>query len=482
MTGVLKGYEPRAMWEYFEEICGIPHGSGNTKAISDYLVAFADAHGFYREQDELNNVIIVREASEGLENKEPIILQGHIDMVAEKRPGSSIDMEKEGLSLYVENGYLKARDTTLGADDGIAIAMGMALLADETPKAPRLELVCTVDEETGMGGALGIDCSVLKGRRMVNIDSEEEGVITAGCAGGVVVRGEIPFDTEKAFGKAYRITIHGLKGGHSGEDINKNRNNSNMVLGRFLFELNKKLDLRFSTMAGGSKDNVIPRHTEGVVVLTDSEGEEVLFRESLAIRDRIRKEYSGSDEGLEITFEETHLPPTMFTAASQREINRMLINLPNGVVKMSGEIEGLVETSLNLGIMKAEDGVLRLSCSLRSSKGEAKEYLKERIINYLTSFGGECICEGEYPGWDFARESKLRDTVLELGREILGRELKVAAFHAGLECGVFAGKIQGLDCVSIGPEINYIHTTEEELNIASAERCYRRVRAVIEKM
>lgn len=482
MAGVLEQVEPQLVWKYFEEIASIPHGSFNTKQISDYLVGFAKEHGFEHYQDDLNNVIIIKEASAGYEDREPVIIQGHIDMVAEKTPNASIDMEKEGLTLYVDGEYLKAKDTTLGGDDGIAIAMGMAFLTDETLKHPRLELVCTVDEEVGLIGATGIDLAPLKGRTLINLDSEEEGIFTAGCAGGMSYRSRTPMAQEQVNGLPVRFVFDGFKGGHSGQDVKENRANANLTAGRVLYALAGEFSLRVSKMEGGSKDNVISRYTEAEAVLEDPAELKELKAKLAAVESDIKSEYNGIEDALVFSVEACGdaAEQTALTKDAQKALFAILANLPNGIQKMSGEIDGLVDTSLNLGVLKLSDGELYLSQSVRSSKASSKKWLAERLGIFLSGFGADCWVDGDYPGWEFVRESKIRDRFVSAYQELFGEDPVINVIHAGLECGLLTDKLPGLDCISLGPEMHNVHTTEEELSIPSTERCYRLVRKVIE--
>ena len=502
-------YEPEQVWKYFEEIASVPHGSRNTGQISDYLVRFAEDHGFEHYQDASNNVIIIKEPSPGWENKEPVILQGHMDMVCEKTPDNPIDMTKEGLSLYTEDGFLKARGTTLGGDDGIAIAIGMALLADDELLHPRLELVCTVDEEIGLLGAAALDVSPLRGKILINIDSEEEGIFTVGCAGGMTLNGRLSLPMESCEGVVYTLAVSGILGGHSGSDIHRMRINPNLAAARVMSELAEEFPVRIIGFAGGGKENVIPNRTEAEFVLITaepaSEGEErdiagQLKRKCSELEEQFRNEYAGSDAGICITVAKKAGPAadsrlsaaedgkalgiqhSALTEEAQEQFLDLLINLPDGVQKMSGEVDGLVETSLNLGVCTLKDGILATSQSLRSSKRSAKAWLSKRVIRYLESFGVLCEIEGDYPGWEFKADSPLRERFTEAYQTLFGREPLISVIHAGLECGLFSEKIPGLDSISVGPDILDIHTVSERLDIASSKRTYDLVRYVIEHL
>lgn len=484
MKYVLNGYEPAAVWKYFEEICSIPHGSGNTKQLSDYLVGFAKEHGFAYVQDDSNNVIIIKEATPGYEDKPAVIIQGHIDMVCEKTPECPLDLTKDGLDLFVDGEYLGARGTTLGGDDGIAIAIGMAIMTDGALVHPRIELVATVDEEVGLLGATALDPAPLKGKYLINIDSEEEGIFTAGCAGGMTFKSTTAYETEKVTGKAFTLVLEGLKGGHSGIDISRIRLNADLTMARVLGMLCAEYPLRIATLEGGSKDNVIPRRC---VVTGCIDADEAMCA-SLAgkcdeIAATLRSEYACTDDGavIDLTFGDAAEIDVLTEGAAQKLID-MLVNLPDGVQKMSGEIEGLVETSLNIGVCTLKDGSLFTMQSIRSSKASAKKWLAERVRRHFESFGASCVIEGDYPAWEFAQESPFRSMVCDTFETMFGYRPEVVVLHAGVECGLFTGKMPGLDCVSIGPEMHDVHTVEERLHIASTERTYALVRRVVEQL
>ena len=469
---VLTGVKPEKVFGFFEELCGIPHGSGNTKQISDYLVNFAKERGLKYYQDESDNVVIYKNASEGYEDAPVTILQGHCDMVAEKTPESDHDFEKDGLKLMVEGDYLTADGTTLGGDDGIAVAYMMAVLDDDSLKHPALECVITTDEEIGLLGAKALDTSVLNGKYLINMDSEEEGYLWISCAGGLSGISRIPVEYQDIDGEVVEVVIDGLTGGHSGAEIDKNRANANKLMGRFLYELGQKADFSIAELEGGTKDNAITRNSRALLVLNPDE-KDILEEYVTTYQTELRKEYSGTDAGICVTAvfrgEKTISALNMI---SKEKVVFFLMNVPYGIEKMSGEIEGLVETSNNIGILKLNETEMKASCGVRSSVGSAKLYVSEKI-QYLTEFlGGEYTVEGDYPAWEYKKDSKLRDIMVESYKELFGEEPYVKAIHAGLECGLFYDKIPGLDCVSYGPTMKDIHTTEEKLSISSTERMW----------
>ncbi|MCI8881453.1 MAG: aminoacyl-histidine dipeptidase [Lachnospiraceae bacterium] len=472
--GICENLEPKRVFFYFEEICGIPHGSGNTKAISDYCVSFAKGHNLKWVQDESNNVIIFKEGSKGYEDSEPVIIQGHLDMVCEKESHVDIDFEKDGLRLYIDGDFLKAEGTTLGGDDGIAVAYALALLEDQELAHPPLEVVLTVDEETGLLGAESIDLSVLKGRKLLNIDSDEEGVFLTSCAGGLRADCQIPVSWVQAEGTAYEITVSGLQGGHSGGEIHKERGNAVMLLGRALHGLGQELQYSLASLSGGLKDNAIPREASAVLLLPQGEDGQVLLSETEAICRTWKNEYRSSDPGLELRCRKLGQEPTeAVDGISLMKILFLLRTMPWGVQHRSTEIEGLVETSLNPGIMKLEKDAFTLCFAIRSSVTSRKYELTSRLHLITEFFGGEVSVYGDYPAWEYRAESSMRELMADTYRDLFQEEPKLQAIHAGLECGIFSGKIENLDCISFGPNNFDIHTPKERLSISSTEKIWK---------
>lgn len=479
---VLKNIQPERVFYYFEEICKIPHGSGNTKQISDYLVEFAKAHQLKFIQDESNNVIIFKEASKGYENAPTVMLQGHMDMVCEKTPESTHDFTRDPLDLCLDGDFVFAKNTTLGGDDGIAVAYGLALLEDETLQHPALEVVITVDEEIGLLGAAALDTSVLHAKYLINLDSEEEGYLWAGCAGGMMAVTELPVRYQEYTCKKWKITVSGLMGGHSGAEIDKNRANATVLLARFLYESKEMAEYALAELAGGQKDNAIPRKAEALVLAEETDGE-ALRTYAKTFTETLRIEYAGSDQGITVTVEacgegtEPVLHPV-----SQEKVLFFLLHYPNGIQKMCGFIDGLVETSCNLGITELTPKALCGCASVRSSVGTAKKALADKIA-YLTEFlGGSFTVEGDYPSWEYKQDSQLRPVMVEVYKEMYGTEPEVKVIHAGLECGLFYEKIQGLDCVSLGPNMQDIHTSEEKLSVSSVKRVWEYLLEVLKRL
>ena len=470
---VLENCEPKRVFHYFEEICKIPHGSGNTKQISDYLVQFAKDHDLKYIQDEMNNVVIYKPGTAGYENAPTVIVQGHMDMVCEKRPDVDHDFTKDGLNLSVEGDYVSANGTTLGGDDGIAVAYGLALLESDTIAHPPLEVFITVDEEIGLLGAVGFDCSVLKGRRFINLDSEAEGSLWISCAGGLSGISHIPVTRLEAKGEKLTVKISGLMGGHSGAEIDKNRANANSLLGKFLHGLDAKAGYELISVQGGQKDNAITRESIAEL-LTVKENVETVKEYAASMQAAWREEYAGTDEGITVTVtEEGEQDVKVLHPTSKETVVFFLVNVPYGVQKMSGTIKGLVETSTNIGILKTSENEVLGSSSIRSSVETARDALSDKI-EYLTEFlGGEYERQGVYPAWEYRKDSPLRDKMVEVYEEMYGQKPNVVAIHAGLECGLFYKKMEGLDCVSLGPDMKDIHTSEEVLSVSSTERVWK---------
>ena len=479
---VLENLQPQRVFHYFEEITKIPHGSGNTKEMSDYLVNFAKEHGLRYIQDESNNVILFKPAAKGYENAPTVMLQGHMNMVCEKTPDSSHDFTKDALKLQVEGDFISAQGTTLGGDDGIAVAYGLALLEDETLEHPALEVVITVDEEIGLLGATALNAEPLQAKYLINLDSEEEGYLWAGCAGGMTAVSELPVRYQEETNERWKVTVSGLAGGHSGAEIDKNRGNATFVLARFLKEAKEQGAYAISELNGGLKDNAIPRTAQALILAGKEEGTAIAAYAKV-FTEALQKEYTGSDEGICVTVEAQGIgTEPVLHPVSQEKVLFFLMQYPNGIQKMCGFMEGLVETSCNLGITKLTPKALVGSASVRSSVGSAKKALADKIA-YLTEFlGGDFQIEGEYPSWEYKQDSTLRPLMVEVFREMYHREPEVKVIHAGLECGLFYEKIPGLDCVSLGPNMQDIHTTEEKLSISSVERVWEYLLEVLKKI
>ncbi|MBQ4557005.1 MAG: aminoacyl-histidine dipeptidase [Clostridia bacterium] len=458
---VLAKIKPERVFYYFEELSKIPHGSGNMDKISSYCVDFAKGLGLEVIKDEHNNVIIKKPASAGYEHHETIILQGHLDMVCEKDGDSPIDFMKDGLDLRVDGDLIYAKGTTLGGDDGIAIAMTMAILEDKALIHPPIEALFTTDEETGMYGAEGLDGSKLSGKTLINIDSEEEGILTVSCAGGARAGIEIPLVKETVSAPCFKITVDGLIGGHSGVEIDKGRLNSNIVMGRLLNSL--PFNYNIINIQGGLKDNAIPRTTEAIISCNGNI--------TSICKDFVEKNRVATDPGLVITVEDVSYTDG-YDQASSKSITDFLCTVPNGVQAMSKDIEGLVQTSLNLGILHIENNKLVATFAVRSSVNTEKSDLLDKLDEVAKVFGGQFESHAHYPAWEYRKNSRLRDTMTEVYTKLYGTAPQVVAIHAGLECGLLSDKINDLDAVSFGPNLYDIHTSRERMSIESVKRTY----------
>lgn len=482
--GILSNLEPVSVFQYFEEICGIPHGSSNTKAISDYCVNFAKEHNLKYIQDNSNNVIIFKEGTPGYEKSSPVMLQGHLDMVCEKEAGCDIDFMKDGLTLELQNNTISAKGTTLGGDDGIAVAYALAILDSKEIPHPPLEVVLTVDEEIGMLGAAALDCSPLQARTMLNLDSEDEGYLLVSCAGGITTVGHLPVKKEEIGGIRATITISELIGGHSGVEIDKGRANACQLLGRTLYQLRKSFSFQIISVNGGLKDNAIPREASAEILVT-ADTDLTLFANALKELNIIyNKEYQLTDPSIKLFFqsEESAATTVSMTSDTSEKVITALVNLPGGIQRMSRDIEGLVQTSLNLGILSTTDTEVTFSFAVRSSVETEKEELVNRITCLMEALGGTVTCAGAYPAWEYRQDSPLRDLMIRIFEEQYGKKPVVQALHAGVECGLFSGKLSGLDCVSFGPDMKDIHTPKESMDVDSVLRTWNYTLEILKQL
>lgn len=466
----LAGLEPACVFGFFEEICAIPHGSGNTKAISDYLVEFARQRDLRYVQDEKNNVIIFQDGTCGMENHDPVIIQGHMDMVCEKDVSCGLDLAVDGLDITHDGRDVYARGTTLGGDDGIAVAYALALLDDTSIAHPPLEVVITVDEEVGMLGAAAIDLSCLKGRKLINIDSEDEGIFTVSCAGGATATISLPGERRAVYGPCVRLSVDGLQGGHSGVEIHMHRANANKIMGEFMSRIQSLMPLCLTSYNGGTKDNAITRSATANVVAMGIHLERINDI-AQALQDEVRQNYNEPEATVQ-AFDVDALGGNALTTEATAKVIGLLCTVPNGVQAWSDVIPGLVQTSLNMGIAKLGTS-MKLTFSVRSSVNSEKQALLDQLKNLAEFYGGVYSQMGEYPAWEYREDSQLRETMIKTYCDLFGKEPEVVAIHAGLECGLLGEKVPGLDCVSMGPQMHDIHTSREKLDIASTERTWK---------
>lgn len=488
---MLEKYQPQKVFHYFEQICRIPHPSYHCESISNYLMDFAKAHGLEAYQDQFYNVIIIKEASAGKEELEPIMIQGHMDMVTVKDDGIRIDMQKEGLQLAIDGDYIYAKGTSLGGDDGIAIAYGLALLDDDTLSLPRIELVVTTEEEVGMEGATGIDLFVCRANRMLNLDSEDEGEFVVACAGGMRVHADMEAGEKLPLTEnelLYCIEVGGLAGGHSGTEIIRHSANACKVIGSVLHGL-WAMDCPFMMMdlEGGTKDNAIPIYAKALIAVSKERKDQIKANID-KLHEDFRKQYGATDPDGYVKCSEvepadrndtqsclrnTKKEILLFSKERTRQIIDFLCEIPNGVQSMCTEMPELPQTSLNLGIMKGEADGIHFDFSLRSSVSAEKKELCDKVCEIIDKYEGTYELGGDYPAWEYKADSALREHLVRVYEKQYGKLPEVLSIHAGLECGILASKKPGLDCVSVGPDILDIHTTRERLSISSVQRVWK---------
>ena len=490
---VFANLEPQNVLRCFEELCRIPHGSGNTAAASDWVARFAQERGLRCRRDEAGNVVVWKDATPGYEDHPAVMLQGHLDMVCAADPGVEHDFTKDGLELTVDGDWIKARGTTLGGDDGVAVAMMMAVLDDGSLPHPPLEAVFTVDEEIGLLGATALDCSDLRSRYLINIDSEAEGVLTVGCAGGArcdIIK-EMPRAKKPKKGEFWTskdgcycdIYVEGLSGGHSGAEIHKGRANAIKLLAECLLELGCP---HFGTLEGGEQDNAIPQSAWAAIVARNEREAAVLRARAEAWAEK-KKADCPMDPGFTLRWETHNTAPYPYITmrrAVGRDIVWLLLDAPNGVLAMNPDLPDQVQTSLNLGVVRVGGGddSYRLTFCIRSSVAEEKEQMVRQLQALADANGATLTRRGDYPAWEYRKDSPLRDTMVAVFKERYGREPKVETIHAGLECGILTSKMPELDAVSFGPDLEDIHTPRERLSAASLQRTWGYLTAVLARL
>lgn len=474
-----------SQWEkvlgYFEEICKIPRSSGNEQGISDYLVEFGESRGFEVSRDASLNVLLKKKGSPGYEEAPSVILQGHLDMVCVSGPDTDIDFSKQGITTKRSGKWLHAEGTSLGADNGIAAAYILALLDSDDVSHPPIEALFTTGEETGMIGATALDFKNIKGKILINLDSEEEGEFMSGCAGGINTTVVLPIvrrHVEKRK-QAYKVVVSGLTGGHSGIEIKKQRANAIKLMGRLLHELIMQSEFSIGKINGGSKLNAIPVETEAVLYPEDP----MELKSGIAYWEKIFKnEFKATDPDLKITVEKVQDVLPVLDKASQQRITDILLLLPNGVQTMSKEVEGLVQSSNNVGVLHTTEKEIHMVSCPRSSINSLKRDIIRRIETVAALCGGRVINEHDYPEWEYVPDSRIRKIFVETYKELYGRKAIVRATHAGLECGILGKKIEDLDMISVGPDMKDVHTINEKLDLESAERTWKLLAEVLKKL
>lgn len=481
---ILKDIEPKNVFKFFEEISNIPRGSGNERAISDYLVAFCRERNLEVIQDEYLNVVIRKDAFKGYENSKRVILQGHMDMVCEKNSNTEHNFLKDPLELRIVDNMIYANGTTLGADNGIFIAYALAILDSNTISHPPLEVFITSEEEIGMGGAIGFNPQNIKGDYLINIDSEEEGMLLTSCAGGA--RSEISLKCQKASlnntYKPFSLLVSGLKGGHSGMDIIKQRGNSNKIIGRVLFSLlTNNIDFHLGNINGGSKMNAIPRESSCTIFINNSD---ISLSKSIIGNTftEIRNELESVDENLSISLKETNSPLNAFNKETTLKIINALMLIPNGVETMSTSIKDLPESSTNLGVITSNENVVSFESAVRSSTKSLKVDILNKHTVIANILGGEIKIDGHYPEWQYEKTSPLRDVFIESFKSMFNKEPHITAVHAGLECGIIKEKLPHLDIISFGPNHYDVHSPNEHVDIDSVRRMYEYLLLVLKNL
>ncbi len=473
MAEVLKGLKPELVWHFFEELSKYPRPSKQEEKVAAFLKGWAKDNGFKVKEDAIGNFTISKPATKGMENRLPVCIQGHIDMVCEKNSDVEFDFENEGIKMQVDGDWVKAMGTTLGADNGIGVAMGMAVLASKEIAHPDIELLCTLDEETGLTGANGLGSDLLNAKVLINLDSEEDGSFTIGCAGGMNTRGiykyvaeAVPADTV-----AYKLTVKGLKGGHSGIEIHDGRGNAAKFMTRLLWNLTNKLNVRLVDFNSGNKHNAIPR--EGFATVIVSKAAENDFKAFVKAFDaQYKAEFNSKEPNLSIFAE----PATMPTRVLSQEVQKNLLNsfyvMPHGVYRMSPDIPGLVQTSTNFAIIETKDDVIDVLTSQRSSVETEKDDMVRKVQCAFELGGAEAKFGDGYPAW----QPNIHSPLLKIGKDVYtkmyGKEPLVEVIHAGLECGIIGDKYHGMDMISFGPNLRDVHSPDEKVEISSTARCF----------
>ena len=466
---VLSNLKPRKVFRFFEDICSMPHGSGNIKQVSDYCASFAKERDLKYIQDELGNVIIFAPGTPGYEQADPVILQGHMDMVCVKTADCPLDLTRDGLKLAVDGDHVYAEGTSLGADNGIAVAMMLALLDSPELPHPPIEALITVDEETGMFGAAAVDFTPMKGYRLINMDSEEEGIFTVSCAGGVRASCRLGVAREQVEMPCCKVVMDGMLGGHSGVEIHKGRGNALKLMGRVLNEVAERTQMRLVSYGGGAADNVIAKEAQVVLCAADLSAVKSAVRE---VEQQLKAEFAQNDPGVTLRVEALEQKNVMaLTAEDTAKVLAVLAQVPQGVQSMSESIKDLVQTSLNLGVASLEEDLV-LRFALRSSVAAEKEEMLAELVKIFEEHGGCVETDGDYPAWEYRKDSPLRDLMAATYTDLYGKAPVIDAIHAGLECGLLSGKRPELDCVSIGPNLEAVHSVEEKLSISSTKRTW----------
>ena len=476
--------KPKAVFDYFAEINKVPRPSKHEEKMIAYLKDFAEKNSLAFKTDEAGNVLIAKPATPGMEGRPTVVLQGHMDMVCEKRSDRVIDFENDPIETFIDGEWMRAKGTTLGADDGIGVALAMAILTDSTIKHGPIECLFTRDEETGLTGAFAIEPGFMTGKYLINLDSEDEGEIFIGCAGGVNTDIEFEYYAE-SIPEGYvamRVVVDKLTGGHSGDDINKNRANANKVLARFLYDIGGKYDVKLCSIDGGNLHNAIPRHAEAVIAVPEEQKHEIRSDFNLFAA-AIQDEYHTTEPTAEFLMESVETPETAIDDITANNLIAALNAVHNGVYEWSQDIPNFVETSSNLASVKMpEEGKIKIVASQRSSTHSQLDAVCNVVASAFNLAGADVLINEGYPGWKPNPDSELLKITVEKYKELFGKEPKVRAIHAGLECGLFSEKYPGLDMVSFGPTLRGVHSPDEKLLIPTVEMVWKHLVAIIESL
>ena len=475
--------EPRAVFGYFEQICNIPHGSKHEEQISAFLQQFGKELGYETIADEVGNVLIKKPATPGYEDRKCVILQGHMDMVCDKRPDVVHDFTKDPIRLVVDGDWLKAQGTTLGADNGIGVAAAMAVLADKTLKHGPVNCLFTVDEETGLTGAQALDKNLLQGDILVNLDSEDEGEIFIGCAGGVCNYADFRFVWDRVAGDMFfmKAEISNLTGGHSGDDISKGRANANKLLNRFLCRIAQKYEFYLCEINGGSLHNAIPRDASAMFAVQSADKESVRVDFNIFAAE-VRDEYSVTEPDMRLVLQSTDATHRCIDKETTDGLLKSINAVFNGVFAMSQDVPGLVETSSNLASVRMNENTISITTSQRSSIESARDNVSQSVRSAFELGGAKVVTKGHYPGWKPNMNSQIMKVACEQYTALFGGEAKIKAIHAGLECGLFLEKAPHLDMISFGPTMRGVHSPDERLSISSTARFWQHLVALLENV
>ncbi len=483
MSDAIRNLEPKVLWNHFSDLNAVPRPSKKEERVIAFMLDFGEELGLETKQDEIGNIVIVKPATEGLEGRQTIVMQSHLDMVHQKNNDTVFDFDTQGIQMLIDGDWVTAEGTTLGADNGLGVATIMAILSSDEIKHPKIEALFTVDEETGMTGALQLSEDLLTGTILLNLDTEEDDVLCIGCAGGVDVTAERTYEeVDSELGSiGYRITVKGLEGGHSGMDIYKGLGNANKIMNRLLFDGYENFGLRVCSVIGGSLRNAIPRESVAVVAIEEIYRETFLFEMGLLV-DVIKKEQRHTDPNLEVFLEEISVPEKVMDLGVQIGVLRSLYTAHNGVYRMSPEIPKLVETSNNIAKVVIKSGQIKIDCLSRSSVDSYKDVLVNALRSAFELSGCEVSTGGDYPGWEPKADSKILNVVSDAYAELHAEKPYVEAVHAGLECGIIGQHYPNLDMVSFGPTITGAHSPDERVSISSVQKYWKLVLAVLENI